>query len=138
MGLAKNATETLTQLIAPITDKSEEPKSILSYGENDLPLPKRFYDYFNVNWQDDVEFDEDKRIQLNTIYNHAKTRIEKSDLSSLIVYVDGLARKLGYHTRADEKMYSNIYNYIKLSENIASMTQEKQMYERGSNELTIS
>ena len=130
MPLAKSAEATLSNMITPVTAPEKEPKSIMDYGSDKFPLPKRFYDYFGVKWDNDVEFDQDTRKQLNTIYNHAKTRISKPYLSTLIVYVDRLARKIGYGGRSDEKMYSKIYNYLKLSENIKEMNKEKQIYER--------
>jgi hypothetical protein len=129
VGIAKTAYNPLELYQKP--KESEQPtKSIMTMGENDFPLPKRFYDYFDVAWKEDVEFDKDKKDQLNTIWNYAKTRIEKPYLSSLIVYVDRIARKLGYGGRADEKMYSKIYNYIKLSENIKEMEKERKIYEK--------
>jgi hypothetical protein len=92
-------------------------------------LPDRYYDYLNVKWDGELEIDNKVRDQVHAIWKYAEDRVKDKDDSSVMCYIDRIARKLGLGSHG-ERRYQKIYHYITLSKMSKSVDKELKMYER--------
>jgi len=92
-------------------------------------LPDRYYDYLNVKWDGELELDDKARDQVHSIWKYAEDRVKDKDDSSIMCYIDRIARKLGLGSHG-ERRYQKIYHYITLSKMSKSVDKELKMYER--------
>jgi len=120
----------MVKTVAPVSPIETKPVVSSSYidAKEDIPLPKRYYDYFGTKWES-LEFDRDGQKELNYIWNMTKDRIRDHNISSILSYVDRLSHRLG-SPEVGQSRYNKIYNYLIVNNNINALLDEKKIYER--------